>query len=225
MRSMYQKACSYSWVISKGHPEYRGDVHQAFLYYFNKTGDDLFNQPEGFVLRCVKWMNRKRYCKEHHNKIFTEFDDHFFNCTTPLKELEAKETVEGIYNKIRAYRTGGTSSIDANKLIEFLMFLERGYQTNEICDLMKITKGIAYNYKAKIKSILQPMTNPFAGNPAIVSKKILRKTYEESERYKDFIYDINRNCDVNEYYQLYVHKERNEWILVKEIERNFFENV
>lgn len=65
------------------------------------------------------------------------------------------------------------------------------------------------------------MTNPFAANPAPISKKILRKTFEENEKYRDYVFDTNRNCDANEYYQLVVHKNRDEYLLIKEPEGKF----
>lgn len=223
-RSIYWRAVSYSYVINKGGPYYMDDLQAAFVHYFNKTGKNLFDQHDGCVLQCIKWMSRWRYSNATHNKSFVEFDTyHRPNHKTPLDELEEREAVERIYDRIRRYHSGyELRSIDPNQLIQFTKYLEQGYTVEETRGFMGLTVGQAYNYKKKIKSILRQMTNPFSGNKAPISKKILRKTFDSNpEKYEDYVYDTDRDCDSNEYYELRVHKDKPEWILIKEPEMKF----
>lgn len=80
---------------------------------------------------------------------------------------------------------------------------------------MGLTKGQAYNYKAKLKSILRPMTNPFTGSKISITKRIMRKTFDSNqEKYKDFIYDPEKDCDHNEWFTIVTNGT--EYILIKE---------
>jgi hypothetical protein len=73
-------------------------------------------------------------------------------------------------------------------------------------------------YKLKLRKIINEMqgvNNPFAGNRAKPIKKVTLKQY--NEKYKDeYVCDFERQwCDENETAMLVVHKEREEYILVK----------
>jgi hypothetical protein len=62
------------------------------------------------------------------------------------------------------------------------------------------------------------VNNPFAGNRAEPIKKLTRRYFKETEKYKsNYIYDTERQwCDSNESYTLLVHKDREEYLLISE---------
>lgn len=270
MRKMYTKACRYSYVLSNGSSSYKDDVHQAFIYYFNKTGQNLFEQNEYYVMACVKWMNKWRYATRL-NKHFIEIENFpvTSNFLSPLQELESNETIDRIYTKLKSYSSGHGSSIDPNQLVTFLFFLERGYEIKEIAEMMGVTMGMARNYVIKIRSILRELTgvekkikpsedidnvvrmlkegvhpniiarkygvtpdhiykirkekkikmqiaNPFNGSRVTISKKITRKWFDtNNEKFADYVYDTERDCDSNEFYEIRVNSN-NEYLLIRE---------
>lgn len=57
------------------------------------------------------------------------------------------------------------------------------------------------------------INNPFVGSRIKLSKRITRKTYEE--KYKDeYKYDVDKDCDANEFYQIVCNGD--DYILIKE---------
>ena len=214
MRSAYRKACRYAFVLDRYN--YTDLVHDAYLYFYKKSGgQNLFEQHEGFILRCVKWM---WWWRHKVSKPQVEYEDHFFNYSTPLQILESKEEVERIYDKIKSYHSGADRSLSPSVLLEFLGFLERGYEIQEIRQLMGISPQTAWNYRQKLKKIIFSMSvnNPFAGSKVKISKMITRKTYEAN--YKDYKYDPDLDCDRNEYFEIVTNGT--DYILVRENKRD-----
>lgn len=213
MRSLYRKALRYAYVLDS---QNQFDlVHNAFLYYYKKSnGGNLFEQVEPYVMRCVRYMWKWKYSNDTFNKQFIDFE--LSTNVTPLQLLESKEAVDQIYERVKSYPSTHPYSLKSSVLLEFLSFLERGYEVKEICVLMNISPQTASNYRKKLKQlILMQINNPFSGNLARPVKKISLKVYEE--KYKDeYVCDFNREwCDENETAKLVVHKEREEYILVK----------
>lgn len=215
---MYRRALRYAEVLDSDNKY--DIVHNAFLYYFKKSnGKNLFDEHEGFVLRCVKWKWRHIYSNRTFNKQFVDYNDwEFQDQNTPLSSIISEENVNKIYNKIRSYSSGKLNrSLDSSILLEVLMYLERGYNQTEISELMGTSFQTISNHCKKLKSILlEKINNPFAGNIVKLSKRISRSTYNGNpEKYADFVYDTEKDCDANEYYQLLVNSE-GVYILVKE---------
>lgn len=60
------------------------------------------------------------------------------------------------------------------------------------------------------------ITNPFSGSEIKISKKITRKTYEaHPDKYGNYVYDADRDCDYNEFYEIRVNPE-GEYLLIRE---------
>lgn len=56
----YQQAIRYATKMSD-HYHSKDLVHDAFLRWYSKTGNDLFDQPLGLILRVVKNVQRSEY--------------------------------------------------------------------------------------------------------------------------------------------------------------------
>lgn len=158
---------------------YRDLVHNAYIYYHKKSnGGNIFEQHEGYMLRCVKFiwrwsldhryymMNRKLFLK----KIF-EYDtasdlfaanpsyaDGF--CNNPHEEMESKEVVDLIYKRVAQYHSGGESSVDPQALLRVLDYLQLGYTGREIGKEMGISEQTASNYKKKLKELVENFIHP-----------------------------------------------------------------
>lgn len=58
--------------------------------------------------------------------------------------------------------------------------------------------------------------NPFNASRVKITKKITRKHYESNpEKYGEYIYDADRDCDFNEAYMITVNPQ-NEYLLIRE---------
>lgn len=65
------------------------------------------------------------------------------------------------------------------------------------------------------------ITNPFSGSKVKISRKITRKYFDENpDKFSDYKYDVNKDCDSNEYYQLQVNSQ-DEYLLIRENERSY----
>jgi hypothetical protein len=66
---------------------------------------------------------------------------------------------------------------------------------------------------------MEYIKSPFAGSKVQIPKKncIRVETYEENTRYKEeFEYNVERgDCDANNHYLQLIHKEREEYLLVR----------
>jgi hypothetical protein len=60
------------------------------------------------------------------------------------------------------------------------------------------------------------VNNPFAGSKIILSKKVTRKTFESNpDKYGKYVYDAERDCDINEFYEIVINPE-GDYLLIRE---------
>lgn len=157
----------YAYVLDS--ENYRDHVHSAYVYYADKTGEDLFEQPLPYILRCVKFMWKWRWSNEHRNKVFEEYEEaenvyvtdptNSIKFVTSSKDnphqiLESKEVIELIRKRVATYHSGGLSSVDPMELVQVMDYLQHGYTGREIGKKMGISEQTASNHKKKIQALI-----------------------------------------------------------------------
>lgn len=224
----YTEAVRYATVISRDH-DAKDLVHNAFLYHYELTGGDMFDQPKGYVLRCIKNAWRRRYRATQFifrgelvtPKILDIWDHEVSGGITPERALMSKEFVDEFHRRIDNYRQSTGRPMPPSILKEFLRYLEDGYTVPEIEVEMNVSRARLHKYTAKFKSIVKSMQeyephNPFNGNNVVPVKVVKRETYEKNPgKYSEFVYDTDRGADFNEYFMLLVN-EKGEGLLIRE---------
>jgi DNA-directed RNA polymerase specialized sigma24 family protein len=95
--TLYQKALRYAMKCNPA--VYRDIVHDAYVTWFNKTNSNLFDQPEGTVIKVVKYTHlkqteRNKYMSggKWYPRVFQEFEEYMrYNKITPEDEYIASE--------------------------------------------------------------------------------------------------------------------------------------
>jgi hypothetical protein len=65
------------------------------------------------------------------------------------------------------------------------------------------------------------ITNPFSGS-RINGRYITRRHHDlHLDKFSDYIFDVDRQSDSNEYYELKVHRTDDHWLLIKEPEKAY----
>jgi len=130
----YQQAIRYAIKMSDNYHS-KDLVHDAFLRWYNKTGNDLFDQPLGTILRVVKNVKRSEYSSKGfmfdgvvYPKTFIPLDDpeQNFQLTTersPEYMLLSKEIFEQVQK--------GLSEFDHKTFTSMV----EGYLIKEITEL------------------------------------------------------------------------------------------
>lgn len=216
--------------------ELAGDiVHDIFLNYYSKHGRSIFNIPNvksnRWVYKVVK--NHFLNMQYHKNKWVNivddpESEDTFFTRIADTSPGSEEGIIGGELDKycrhhVRrlAYRKGKRSTALKRKKMAYTYertfeLLSRGYEISEIANKLKIDYRKINYYKNQIKKTLgMRINNPFAGNKAEPIKTVSLKQY--NEKYKeDYILDFDRQwSDANETAMLVVHKEKEEYLLIK----------
>src|SRR5687768_862434 len=223
MRENYQKALRYA--MKCGGPLYKDLTHAAYIRHFNKFETNLFDQNIYFILRYIRneWyieLNRWKYMSEgvYYKKQFLTAEDLPLCSKTllPDEELISKDFCEALFKQVDDYHTGTIRSLNPKVLRNFLELLDAGYTSAEICEQMNITHQMLYYYKKKLQKIINEMEmkSPFNGHALRVSKKITRKTFENSPQYKDYKYNPDLDCDRNEFYEIVTNGT--DYILIRE---------
>jgi hypothetical protein len=151
MVKAYYKASRYAYVLDS--TDYRDLVHNAYLYYYKKSnGKNLFEEHEGFILRCVKWMWQWKY---NVRKEFVEFNEQAINYTTPHLLVESEQQVKIVYDKVGSYHSGKNNrSLDSKLLLTTLTLLNNGYSQGEIAEQLDTSPQVVSGYVKKIRTIV-----------------------------------------------------------------------
>lgn len=173
----YTQACRYAAVISRDRDP-KDLVHTAYLYHHELTGGNMFDQPKGYVLRCVKNAWRRRYRATQYifrgELITTEYFDisrlEIAGGITPERALMSKEFVDAFHRKIDTYKKLTGRPIHPTALKDFLWYLEEGYTMPEITKEMKMSQTRLHHYKTKLKSIASEMREYIPHNPFNVNE-------------------------------------------------------
>ena len=223
-KSYYRRAISYAYFLDR---ELNKDlVHQAYINYWHTMGRDLFEEPIGRVLKCVKWayydMLKKKYGTNPKRKFFDYYESGKFydpvdnryyslgiDSLSPDYILEGKE----LHDYIETVPQPRQNKIPAvlNKIVNLKY---QGFKNHEIADQLAMSKALVTYY---LKQVMSYINNPIRTSTVPLTKKITRKTFEDKYKH-DYVFDLDRNCDHNESYQIVVHRDRDEYILVIEKE-------
>lgn len=141
----YYKARSYAWKIN--HDDYMDVLHDAYLSWFNKTGDNLFDEPMPRVLKVVKltYMARWKAISRHNTEFVGLGDLDTAGVDTPENILIAKETKQRY-----------TNLATNEKSAEILELKSLGLRNVDIAEKWNVTKAVVTWYLRNIdqKSIL-----------------------------------------------------------------------
>lgn len=152
----YKRAKGYAYKLD--HSNYMDNLHDAFLYHWDKKGDNLFEREVPYVLRAVRymsgWKNQKQFSEVHGSrkergekvKRFQSLTDNLVDHKTPDKIYENKEILENLYSKINVYRNR-----DRMKQVLDLKLL--GYTWTEICEETGIPPSVVNRIIEKINEI------------------------------------------------------------------------
>jgi predicted transcriptional regulator len=200
--------------------EHRYDiVHEGWLYYMDKTGDDLFlidlKNESSFLYTVIKkayyrWLYKERrgekYFYESTDILCSKFD-------SPHEQLVGKDLYNMFYNKLfeatkpsdkRHYRTDKSRQLP----LDIFRLKAEGYSQVEIAEELKISKQLVNQYNNKIEAMA--WINPFNGSKLEVKKTITLSQWEKRMDHED--YEVH---DENEYYKLMEHKESKEGLLIR----------
>ena len=158
----YQKALRYALKLK--YSDHMDLVHDAYVRWFDKTGEDLFDKPLHFALKVIKLtffdlLKRGNYQtgpkgnqngpsgkfvipKEKKRRVFVNYDEHNTVCTTPEDELIAKELDE----YIRLY--------SPDLQLEIYLYVVQGYRPFEIAEIMNMSKSHVSYYFSRIRHIV-----------------------------------------------------------------------
>lgn len=204
-------------------------VHEAYTYWQDKKGEDLFTKEKPQIFTVLKnlYYTRSQKSKwysggKFYPKVFSEdFVQGFpkdeqlsvrdsllsrWGMEFPKQEVESEEIVE----KFRE------SLSDFDNLV--LSLKEEGYMNKEIEKIVNrtnpiITKSIK-NIKRKMKEVL---LNPFNCSKVKVIHRVNRKTYETNKSAYDKEFEVGEYAEHNEYYVLMTSRENpKEGLLIKE---------
>lgn len=158
----YTKGRSYCFHLDK--TLYRDILHDAYLNWFEKTGLDLFDEPERKMMRIIKNTWRGYYIAK--NKVINQ-KARWTNYTDPTETSNESTSRETTARTKTYYATDVTpedimiaKEIDEAEMatnssiqLQIYLYAVQGYKPYEIAVLMGMCKGnIAYYFK-KIRHI------------------------------------------------------------------------
>lgn len=151
---LYQKAKRYATKIKYTDPI--DLVHDSYLNWYEKTGQDLFNEPEGRVMKVVNltfrdylnrrtWMyNGVKYSKNYFNFLDGGLEletAHKYDPITPEDHLIAQDLKDRFFEVVE-----GTIPI----VKEILEYKYKGYKNNEIAEELGVAKSLITYYLKQV---------------------------------------------------------------------------
>lgn len=148
----YWKARRYAYKLNT--TLYRDIVHQAYVKYFERTGLDLFQQPNRKIMRVVRnsyyellrEYSYKRGSKNSYTRYYYEFIEHGDNYavtkTTPEDILIGNQLEERLADVIEDFKY----PVVARDVIDLA---RQGYSPKEISTSLNLAKSSVNRYIAK----------------------------------------------------------------------------
>lgn len=126
---------------------YRDVLHDAFVNYYTKTGLNLFDQNNHYIMVVIKnellMQYRRSNFEVNGNKFrfeFVEFEDHRCTRHTPLDHLIRKDTYEHLVTRLQNF--------NKNKKVATKIFNLRidGFTIEQIAGKIKLSKPTVQRY-------------------------------------------------------------------------------
>lgn len=208
----YRKAKRYAHKVTSSRDN--DLVHDAYLVWFNKTGRDLFDEPNATIVSVVKNLHLKSfqthsfmwrgeiYGKKYERLDDTESNFALENIVTPESILLSKEQFEILNANLSEFDKRTLQLITDGYLLKEIEGIQERSNPTITASVKRIKKQVAKLYMS--------YTNPFNGSRTVIKKQISEKIWNERKDHSEFEME-----DESEYCQLYVHKESKEGWLVK----------
>jgi hypothetical protein len=217
-RHRYKLALRFASFFESSH---RYDiVHDAWVYYMDKEGEDLFEltlkNESSYIYTVVKKAFYRWYYKERSSAKYQYFsnDGLVSKFDSPEEQLIGKDLYQLFYQKLflatkptdkRHYRTDKSRQLP----MEIFRLKAEGYTQKEIADQLEVSKQLVGQYVKKIEEMAN-YTNPFNGSRTVIKNRVSQSAWNGRKDHSDFELE-----DENEYLKLYVHKESHEgWLVV-----------
>lgn len=194
-------------------------VHDAWIYYTNKEGVDLFEidlkNESSYLYTVVKNAFYRWWYKERTGDKYQYLTADSLQSTLagPVDILIAKDLYAQFYSKLfeatketdkRHYRTPQSRELP----LSIFRLKAEGHTQKEIADELRVSKQVVNHYVKKIEQMAS--INPFNGSRVKVTRVIALSTWYGLKDKSD--YEEN---DSNEWYKLYTHAESKDGLLVK----------
>lgn len=170
----YKRASGYAFRLVG---ELNRDLlHDAYIVWFNKTSNDLFEEDPRVITQVVKNVWRSKYIQpmtyvsngEKFSRTFCDIDSHATNeCTYADLYNTTKITPEDIYvanelnSNILAYKppisannTNTYKQNAAKQHLDIYLYAVQGYTRKEIADMLGVTWPTVDNYFKRIKAYI-----------------------------------------------------------------------
>ena len=148
----YAKGRSYCFHLDK--LLYRDILHDAYLNWFDKTGTDLFDEPEHRMMRIIKNTWKGYYIAK--NKVINQKSRWINYCDKDTaKRTEAYYATDVTPEDVMMAQEldDAQMATDSEVQLQIYLYAVQGYKPFEIAILMNMCKGnIAYYFK-KIRHI------------------------------------------------------------------------
>jgi hypothetical protein len=205
----YYEARGYAWKLNPDN--YLDIVHDAYIIWYDRTGNDLFDEHRGRVSQTVKnvFLNevgarRFMYRGQYYKKQYFG-SDHLRAEGDPEETYLNKEEAifkDSLIDRIADNLTPLRATIFA--------LLREGYNQRQISKKLGVNPQ---NIQYHVTQIIQHNSmwiNPFSGSKVKVTKTITLGQWEKRSDKDDYMEE-----DVNEYYRLMQHKESKDGLLVR----------
>lgn len=210
----YSDAGRYVMKITGDNWNYKDILHDTWIKYYERTGKNLLEEHKGFVMRAIKFTiwNRLRDSKKMPIEEYHEMPSMIFD---PLMMYQTQEFYTNLYDLVDQYK-GNISPFLLKKIIRLV---DEGYSFYpEIANMLQMSQQKLQYHKEKIRTIIRTMlvNSPFVANK-LKCKKVTRNEYNKHpEKYVDYVYDVDRDSDENEFFTQLTHKEKEEGLLIVE---------
>lgn len=184
--SNYYQLQSYCWHLAGS--LYRDLLHDAYVKWYEKTGNNLFNEPNVLgakVIRNIHFNNLQKQMWTYRGRMYRR---HNIEATSGRGD-QGREGNEdrGVY--VPEYRVTPYDFSNGKELLarintspEVGMVLE-GYSQVEIASRLKKSTSLVNYYVTKAKKKLSQLVNPIAGSRVKVIKRVSVKQVPSLEGY------------------------------------------
>lgn len=163
--AVYNRANNYAWVLNNhlcGTTGPKDMVHDAYLRWYDKTGNDLFNEPIYRIFKIIKLTFLSDIRKNHRYWQYQgeelpsytqEFDNQKVNRVTPEDEYIQSEVKKNCHLKVKELSEISNSRISGRKsrIMEVYELLEKGFKRNEIAEELNLTRPAITHYSNQLK--------------------------------------------------------------------------